>query len=170
HSGTALDLPPIAFNYRGCNPPCSEMDGRFLAQPSMPDTLLGCAILRGGESGVGPDCALAAPLVWHYVWQTLPLARLRALHGRAPPAELGRRVPRSRRRLRGHPTRNLTHPAADPAPISLQMPVDRRPAPGATRGAQGKDSPRVGSTRGFIAGRPSRLPVTRFPNPAGGGC
>ncbi|MFT4648973.1 MAG: hypothetical protein ACI9X4_002207, partial [Glaciecola sp.] len=33
-------LPPIAFNYRGCNPPCSEMDGRFLAQPSMPDTLL----------------------------------------------------------------------------------------------------------------------------------
>jgi hypothetical protein len=45
HSGTALDLPPIAFNYRGYNPPCSEMDGRFLAKPSKPGTLLGCLAL-----------------------------------------------------------------------------------------------------------------------------
>jgi superfamily II DNA helicase RecQ len=30
-----------AFNYWGCHPPCSEMDGRFPAKPSMPDTFLG---------------------------------------------------------------------------------------------------------------------------------
>ncbi|MFT5058317.1 MAG: hypothetical protein ACI89E_001090, partial [Planctomycetota bacterium] len=53
HSGTALDLPPIAFNYRGCNPPCSEMDGRFLAQSSMPDTLLAVPVPFEAAKGPG---------------------------------------------------------------------------------------------------------------------
>ncbi|MFT5198828.1 MAG: hypothetical protein ACI87O_001488, partial [Planctomycetota bacterium] len=54
HSGTALDLPPIAFNNRECNPPCSEMDGRFLAKPSMPDTFLGQRLRIPVESALCP--------------------------------------------------------------------------------------------------------------------